>query len=873
MEEPQAPPAAPFSGDHTGRQCRRCPEKRGSHLEGASRQRYLRIDSSLGATRNICPPPSSACKNLRHSRPRSYLLPERQCTQKPPDGVFTWLRPVWSTPDEHIIDRCGLDAYLFLRYIRMMLRIFLPVTLVALPVLVPTNYLSGELGTITSLNEFSISNVAPKYTACRMWAHWTLGTLVAGWVCYVIHDETLLYVRKRQDCLHSCTSTPKVSANTILVGNIPKDLLVDEKLKKIFGVLPGGVKDIRINTTVEGLCSKLSTREDVVGNLEVAETRLIALCVSRSMRPSSGADGKAETYKQLGSAISSAKKERRFVFLCFPDAGFLFCLWEVAMLQEDAKACAPTGSAFVQFNRRVAAHLACQSVIHGAAHRMTPRMLDVDPEDVVWANLALDWRQRWVRACIGLAISASVIVLYAAPVALTSLLGNLDMLASRVDWLSWLLEWPDVVKSFVQGVLPPALLQLLLLLVPVIYRGLVHFQGAPTGTAREVRVQNWHFVFLFVQVFLVVSISGGLINFLSGAADNPKSVPAELARSLPRAANYFMSYVLIKALTGSAGALLQPYTLLVHAVSPIVDISPRQIWQRQEKLSRVEWARLFPPLTNIAVIGIAFSVIAPLVVAFVSFAFTLYWLVHRYNVLYVYQYESDSGGRFFVAAINQLFAGLYVMEICLTGVFLLATGPDDNSFCIPQGLAMVAVLALTVAYQSFLNRTYRSLMLYLPLMEEGQDPVSNRLEPEDGGAATSGATSRAKVADGLGKSGDVRVCTVRSGVAAFAAKGERPVEHFRPRNRSDDGLRDGGDLGMHLRARTSSPTVWIPHDELGVSRSEIGAAAMPALSVKMSDDGALLDERGRVTIEKCPPEQESLTELNVGCRMVGEEKA
>ncbi|KAI7722918.1 DUF221-domain-containing protein [Hortaea werneckii] len=541
------------------------------------------------------------------------------------------------------------------------------------------------------------------------------------------------------------------------------------------------------------------------------------------------------------------------------------------MLQDNAKAFPPTGSAFIQFNQRVAAHLACQSVIHGAAHRMAPRMLDVDPEDVVWANLALDWRQRWARACIGLAISASVIVLYAAPVALTTLLGNLDILASRVDWLSWLLEWPDMVKSFVQGVLPPALLQLLLLLVPVVYRGLVHFQGAPTGTAREVRVQNWHFVFLFVQVSLVVSISGGLINFLSGAANSPKSVPAELARSLPRAANYFMSYILIKALTGSASALLQPYTLLVHAVSPIVDISPRQIWQRQEKLSKIEWARLFPPLTNIAVIGIAFSVIAPLVVAFVSSAFLLYWLVHRYNVLYVYQYESDSGGRFFVAAINQLFAGLYVMEVCLTGIFVLATRPDGNSSCIPQGLAMMAVLALTVAYQSFLNRTYRCLMSYLPLMEEERDPVTNRLKPEDGKTATPGVvTSRGNVAGDLGKSGDVRVCASRSGVAVFAANGGHSEESFRPQNQSDNGLRDGGNLEMHLRARTLSPTVWIPQDELGVSRSEISAATMAALSVKMSDDGALLDERGRVIIETCLPEQESLTELNIGCRMAGE---
>lgn len=184
---------------------------------------------------------------------------------------------------------------------------------------------------------------------------------------------------------------------------------------------------------------------------------------------------------------------------------------------------------------------------------------------------------------------------------------------------------------------------------------------------------------------------------------------------------------------------------------------------------------------------------------------------------------------------------------------------------------MMAVLALTVAYQSFLNRTYRSLISYLPLIEEEQVPVANRPKPEDGDVATSrDATGRGNLVGDLSKPRDARMCTSRSGAAVSAAKGEPPVELFRPQNRSEDRLRNGGELEMHLRARTLSPTVWIPQDELGVSRSEISAATMAALSVKMSDDGALLDERGRVIIETCLPEQESLTELNIGCRMAGE---
>ena len=102
--------------------------------------------------------------------------------------------------------------------------------------------------------------------------------------------------------------------------------------------------------------------------------------------------------------------------------------------------------------------------------------------------------------CIGLSASTSLIVLYAVPVAFTSFLANLDVLASNVSWLSWLADWPDNVKSVVQGVLPPAFLQAILLLVPVLYRCIMHFQGASTGSVKELGVQTWFFLFLFVQV-------------------------------------------------------------------------------------------------------------------------------------------------------------------------------------------------------------------------------------------------------------------------------------------------------------------------------------------------------------------------------------
>jgi hypothetical protein len=362
-------------------------------------------------------------------------------------------------------------------------------------------------------------------------------------------------------------------------------------------------------------------------------------------------------------------------------------------------------------------------------------------------------------------------------------------------------------------------------------------------------------------VFLVVAVSGSLLGFLSDAAENPKSVPTQLAQTLPRAANYFMSYVLVKALTGSSGALLQPVTLLFQIISHFSDTTPRQKWQRQAKLSNVEWARLFPPLTNIAVIGIAFSVIAPLVLVFVSFAFAVHWMVYRYNVLYVYQTDFESGGRFFVAALNQLFTGLYVLELCLVGLFFIATGVDGRLTCIPHGLAMLVVLALTVAYQFFLNRTFGPLMDYLPVFGREQDPSSDRDNCNDQGAPDVG---------------------LQGSKAHGATEARRPNVNYSPHvNRrafssmaksrpsiigtSDQSLESGKPMSLNTRAQGSCATqsysgarvstVWIPQDLLGISKDEIRSTVGMSEHVNISDEGAYLNEKGRVILESCPPDQ------------------
>lgn len=157
-------------------------------------------------------------------------------------------------------------------------------------------------------------------------------------------------------------------------------------------------------------------------------------------------------------------------------------------------------SAFIQFNHQVAAHMACQSVSHHVPLQMAPRLVEISPDDVIWDNLSIKWWEKYIRTLVVLGLSVGLIIFYAIPVTFSAALSNLGNINTAFPAFGFLGNLTGAAKSVIQGIAPPLLLSLILLLVPIIYRLLVGIQGPPTGNAKELGVQQWYFAFLFIQV-------------------------------------------------------------------------------------------------------------------------------------------------------------------------------------------------------------------------------------------------------------------------------------------------------------------------------------------------------------------------------------
>lgn len=276
---------------------------------------------------------------------------------------------------------------------------------------------------------------------------------------------------------------------------------------------------------------------------------------------------------------------------------------EIEMDQQHPEKFPLMNSAFVQFNHQVAAHMACQSVSHHVPKQMAPRIVEISPDDVIWDNMSIGWWERYLRTFGILTLVCGMVVGWAFPVAFTGLLSQISYLQSTFPWLEWLQRLPDWFLSAIQGVLPPLFLAILMVLLPLILRFLCRAQGLHTGMAIELTVQNYYFAFLFVQLFLVVAISSSFSTIIHNVTD-VTSWPQMLAQNIPMSSNYFFSYMILQALSVSAGALVQIFSLVSwFLLAPWLDNTARKKWGRTTNLLQMQWGTFFPVYTTLASIG------------------------------------------------------------------------------------------------------------------------------------------------------------------------------------------------------------------------------------------------------------------------------
>lgn len=245
---------------------------------------------------------------------------------------------------------------------------------------------------------------------------------------------------------------------------------------------------------------------------------------------------------------------------------------------------------------------------------MAPRYIGITPEEVIWSNLRLIWWERLVKTFTTTSFVIALVVFWSVPVAFVGAISNVPQLIKMLPWLGFINDMPEVLLGIITSILPTVALAILMALLPIVLRLMARIAGEPSLSNVELRVQNSYFLFQVIQVFLVTTLSSGAAAAISDIKDNPASAASLLATSLPKASNFYIAFFILQGLSISAGQLVQIAGLVLYKVLGFfLDNTPRKMWRRWGGLSGLGWGTVFPVYTNLAVIAITYSIIAPLV--------------------------------------------------------------------------------------------------------------------------------------------------------------------------------------------------------------------------------------------------------------------
>lgn len=381
-------------------------------------------------------------------RPFSERSPEL------PDGWFRWYKTLWKIPDIFALRHQSLDAYLFLRYLRICTAICFVSLLITWPILLPLNITGGNGK--SQLELLSYSNINIETHNVRLYAHVAVAWLTFSFVLYMITRECIFYINLRQAYLLSPRSANKISSRTVLFTCVPGEYQDESRIRAIFG---STVKHVWFAGDTKNVDDLVRTRDETAMQLEQAEVdylkkanKLQIRTTKRAVKQGTELDLRDVSSPQL---LQKLRPTRRIGFLGIFGEKVDAIRWFREKLQTDIPAAdeaqatwrqgayKKVPAVFVEFHTHTEAQTAFQLVTHHHGFRMTPKYIGVRPQEVIWNNLGMSWWRIVISQYAVYAFVGALIVFWAIPVGLVGIIAQVSVIQS-LPGLTWIQEIPDV---------------------------------------------------------------------------------------------------------------------------------------------------------------------------------------------------------------------------------------------------------------------------------------------------------------------------------------------------------------------------------------------------------------------------------------------
>ncbi|KAI8614751.1 hypothetical protein BC830DRAFT_1125945 [Chytriomyces sp. MP71] len=642
--------------------------------------------------------------------------------KKPPALEKTpqaWITPVMKEDSSKAVARLGIDAVIFLKFVKFCFALFCFLTLLGIPYCaINANFyrLTGDAantgaevnGTSTGSKDIDNSNItvifnsnlnALAITQLDVNSTWywlpTILTWIFTFAVYImIYKLYYIYGLYRQEYFRSADFQTSFHQKTLLLTDVPDHLRNDTALARYMSSQQGvaAPSQVLINRSVPGLAKLVEEHEKTTRKLEAILTKYLSDPMNLPARPASGG---VDTIAALGSKLNDLE-EQIYRIRAQPDSSH------------------PVNSAgFASYNTVVQSHTACQALgLSARSFTKTEAMLKpvtvkLSPSfhEIIWENIGIAPAERLTRRYIALGLTVGISVGWVIVAGLITSLSNLNSaFSSNANVLAWIKANPTGT-AFIQSFLVPVLLAVLNYLLPIALRITTRLQGAKSTSGLDRSVLYKLFTFYMVQVFLYAAGSALLTAFKQprpdgvSITDNFKFQVTGAITGLASNSSFYIS-LLASYYAGYGIEIIQGLPLIDNFIRrKFFKLTPRDEYELNKPPS-FDFTRIYGTLMIAFTIAITFSVVSPIILPFTALFFGLAFVVMKYQLLYVYEIKQESHGSYFLKIFNIFaFSVGFFQTLTLAVVFAAnrAAASGNNGDPLKQWMLIAPLPFLTIA--------------------------------------------------------------------------------------------------------------------------------------------------------------------------------
>ena len=447
-----------------------------------------------------------------------------------------------------------------------------------------------------------------------------------------------------------------------------------------------------------------------------------------------------------------------------------------------------TGStAFVTFKTRVACSMAAQMFLsydyYGMKIVPAPQ-----PGDIQWDNVHVAEQQVESRKSVANFIFFLGGLFWSVVVSAIATISNLDELAKKYPWIAAYEE--SYFYSILNSYLAALILIIALAILPFIFYFCAKlYEGIKLESEIQASVMARYFWYQIVNVIVSVQLGSVLTNWGQNISQ-PTNLLKVLGNALPGFSLYFTNLIIVKTFTAIPLDLLRLWPLLQMWCLKLFINENRCSWRYLHTglfaPPVMDYAWIYPSLLMILMIINMYATVAPAVVpmALVYFIFMLY--LYKYQLLYLFQNEYQSGGILFIDLYEYTMLALVVGALMLLSyfVFLTTTVEDNNEVTTLYFAFLIPLPLLIYWYKTVCVERYMLPSQQMSLqscVERDQDYQAYADAKKAGVAVTSPTTRLSENKVKLNRDGEtiVRKSDSHPPVASQTTPSEVPIENFR----------------------------------------------------------------------------------------------